>query len=736
MQSTTPVERDIVLIGGGHAHAAVLKRFGMKPEPGVRITLIARDTLTPYSGMLPGLLRDVYSHAECHLDLGRIARWSGATLIRDRATGLNPVSQEVLFRERPPLAYDVLSIDIGSTPPMAALPGAREFAIPIKPLDQFLDALAEMERTMASGDNVTVIGGGAGGVEAALALRRRFQKRGVELHVTLVSKEERVLRGHGQAVSKRMTQALADAGVDVRFGISAREITADHVVLGDGAQIPSDVTVLVNGASAPDWPAASGLASDKFGFITVNEFLQSPNYPDVFAAGDCAHFKPRPLPKSGVYAVRQGPALADNLRLAAIGKPLKPWRPQARTLALMSTGDGGAVVSYGPFAASGRWAWGWKDWIDRRWMQKYQELPVMQPPKPPRTTPGELAIMRCGGCGAKVASPILKRVLARLAPSPADGHEAGIVMGVGDDAAVLSPPPGQALVQTVDQFRAIVDDPYLFGEIATIHALSDLYAMGARPHSALVTAILPHAGEAATERDLLQLLAGVAKALKAAGAVLVGGHTGEGAELSLGLALNGFAPLERLKRKGGAKAGNALILTKPLGVGVVMAADMRGVADAGVVDAAIGLMRQSSADAARILAECGANAMTDITGFGLAGHLIEMADAGGNAFDLQLADIPIITGVEALVADGVESTMAPANAAFSERMSGDAATPRARLLFDPQTSGGLVAAIPIANVEAAIKALHGAGYGAAAVIGTVCPVADPSLGRTETLRLR
>ena len=715
MQPSAPIERDIVLIGGGHAHVAVLKMFGMKPEPGVRITLIARDIMTPYSGMLPGLLRDVYSHDECHIDHGKLTRWSGAQLIRAAASGLDPVGQEVLFEDRPPLAYDFVSFDIGSTPPKANIAGAAEFGLPIKPLGSFLTRLSELEETLEFGAALAVIGGGAGGVETALAMRRRFQKQGVDLRVTLVCKDECVLSGHSPAVAKRMERALSDAGVEVTLGSDAIEVTGKAVELQDGRQVPADVTILATGAAAPDWPTQSGLGTDDGGFITINQFLHSPSHPEVFATGDCAHFQPKPLPKSGVYAVRQGPALAENLRRAALGKPLEAWQPQTKTLALMSTGDGGAVVSYGGIAASGKWAWTWKDWIDRRWMQRYQVLPPMQQVLPKASKSDTPEIMRCGGCGAKVASPILKRVLQRLNLKTADG----VTMGAGDDAAVLMPPPGQALVQTVDQFRAIVDDPYLFGEIATIHALSDLYAMGAAPHSALVTAILPHAGEAATERDLLQLLSGVAKALDDAGAVLIGGHTGEGAELSLGLSVNGFAPLDELKRKGGAQPGDALILTKPLGVGAIMAGDMRGVADASVVEAAIAQMRQSSANAAAVLADAKASALTDVTGFGLAGHLIEMADAGNVSFSLDLSALPLISGAEALVTAGVESTMAPANAAFAERISGPVHGARARLLFDPQTSGGLAATVPADSAADIVERLKAAGYEDAAVIGEV-----------------
>lgn len=711
MLSPQPIERDIVLIGGGHAHVAVIKRFGMRPAPGVRLTLIAKESQTPYSGMVPGFLRDVYDWEECHIDLGRLARWAGASIVRAPATGLDTVGQHVLFDDRPPLAYDIASVDVGSTPPQTPIPGAAEHALPIKPLPAFFQRMEALDRTAVDGMRLAVVGAGAGGVETALGLKRRYAGRNVAIDMTLISSDADILPGHSPAVRRRMRRALSDAGVTLRLRDAAVEIDADGVLLKSGARIAADLTMLVNGAAAPAWFQDTGLALDDQGFIKTNGFLQSPNCPDVFAAGDCQSFQPKALPKSGVYAVRQGPALAENLRRAALEQPLKAWRPQPVTLSLMATGDGGAVVSYGRFAASGRWAWTWKDRIDRRWMRKYRDLPPMKPPKLKPVLDGDgLPLMRCGGCGAKVASPILRRALATV----------GLTDAAGDDAAVLTPKPGMALVQTVDQFRNFLDDPYLFGEIATVHALSDLYAMGAAPDSALLTVVLPHMGERAAERDLVQTIAGVARALDAAGARLVGGHTGEGAEMSVGLSLNGYMSPGAGLAKGGAEAGDALILTKALGVGAILAADMRGKAATADVEGAICQMRRSSAAAAEILKDAGAHAATDVTGFGLAGHLIEMADGAGLTAELALAETPMLTGGLAAVRAGIESSMAPANAAFAARMDWTTTNPddaAARLLFDPQTSGGLLVAVPMARRDVTLQRLRESGDASAAAIG-------------------
>jgi selenide,water dikinase len=259
---------------------------------------------------------------------------------------------------------------------------------------------------------------------------------------------------------------------------------------------------------------------------------------------------------------------------------------------------------------------------------------------------GALDDMRCGGCGAKVPAPILRRALDRLPPQTKDGLTQGL--DAPDDAAVLMPPPGKALVQTVDQFRAFIDDPYLFARIAANHCLGDVFAMGAEPHSALAAVMLPHDGEDKIAEDLYQLLAGATETLAEAGAVLAGGHTGEGAEMAFGLTVNGYADPDTLLRKAGLRPGDALILTKPLGTGVLFAADMRTKAQGEWIEAAFASMLRSAGPSVPILRAHGASACTDVTGFGLLGHLIEMLQASGADAALDLDAIPLLAGAPRL----------------------------------------------------------------------------------------
>ena len=312
---------------------------------------------------------------------------------------------------------------------------------------------------------------------------------------------------------------------------------------------------------------------------------------------------------------------------------------------------------------------------------------------------------------------------------PAAAVEIGL--DAPDDAALVSFPGAPPLLQTVDFFRAMVGDPYLFGRIAANHALGDIYAMGGLPETALAIATLPPGRPAITEHDLFHMLKGGTEVLEAAGAVLVGGHSAEAAEMALGFAITGRTRPGRLLRKGGLKPGDRLILTKPLGTGVILAAEMRGLARARIVTAAIDTMLQSAAASSAVFASHGATACTDVTGFGLAGHLLEMLSASGADGRLDPEAIPALDGALAILAGGVTSSLHPSNLLALASVDGvDPASPLAALLIDPQTAGGLLAGIPARCVPACLAALREAGY-RAAEIGVV----DAMRGAAPRVRL-
>jgi selenide,water dikinase len=711
--------RDLVLVGGGHAHVHVLRSFGMQPMPGVRLSLVAREIETPYSGMLPGFVAGHYSFDECHIDLAPLARFARARLVLAEAIGLDRDRRQVLLPGRPGLRFDVVSLNVGATPNLS-VPGAADHTIPVKPIHRFAarwEALKTRVETAPRPVAIAVVGGGAGGVELSLAIRHRL---GDKARVELLTRGA-VMEGHAPRTGTLLRRAMIERGVAWREDVNVATVEPQTLVLAGGERIHADEILWVTEAAAPSWLAATGLALDGKGFLAVADTLRSIDDAQVFGAGDAATVLAHPRPKAGVFAVRQGPPLAENLRRALMDRPLKPFVPQRHFLSLIGTGDRRAVASRGPVALEGAWFWRLKETIDRNWMLGYTDLPAMAPM--PMATPDQ---MRCGGCGAKVGATALSRALARLPRRP---PRDGVLLGVAerDDVAAIEVPAGQALLQSTDFFRALVDDPYLFGRIAAVHALGDLHAKGATAHSALAVAVVPYAPPEQVEEDLAQMLAGADAALAEAGATLIGGHSSEGSELAFGLTVNGTSPAETILRKGGAGPGDALVLTKPLGTGVLFAAAMQGRARGRWIKAALASMTRSLVPAAQILRTEGARAMTDVTGFGLIGHAFEMASAGGVGVRLYPAAAPALAGALDLLAQGFASTLAPENRRARRLLSDDGSWPGApefELLFDPQTAGGLLAAIPADRVEAALAALRSLGE-TAAVVGTVTALADP-----------
>ncbi|WP_372614209.1 selenide, water dikinase SelD [Halomonas sp.] len=745
-----PVLRDIVLVGGGHTHVGVLKRFAMKPEPGVRLTLICRDTHTPYSGMLPGYIAGHYTYDEVHIDLRRLAEYAGARFFGDEAVGIDHDGQRVLCRSRPPVPYDWLSINIGSTPRVDAVEGAGDHAVPVKPIHRFNDrwqTLLERIKHHPGRTRVAVVGGGAGGVELLLAMQYRLRRERVaqgrdpdELAFALFTRGETILPTHNARVQAHFLAALQARNVELHTATDIVAVEAGRLQSAEGGWHEAEEIVWVTNAGGAAWLRDTRLELDDDGFIRVNDTLQSFSDPRVFAAGDIANQVSHPREKAGVFAVRQGRPLADNLRAAVTGRPLTAYHPQATWLALISTGDRHAVASRGALYLAGDWVWRWKDVIDRRFMSKFNDLPPMQdgPMKPARASrvpldeaENDQAIsaiaMRCGGCGAKVGASVLSRAIGELVPVERDDVLIGL--HAPDDAAVVRVPPGKAMVHTVDFFRAFIDDPYVFGRIAANHALGDIFAMGAEAQTATAIATVPQGLEAKVEDTVRQMMAGAVEMLNEAGCALVGGHTGEGQELALGFAINGLVDenMEEVLRKGGMRPGEVLVLTKPIGTGTLFAAHARLAARGRWIDAALDSMCQSNRQAATCLREHGASACTDVTGFGLLGHLVEMTRPSGVDAELDLSALPILEGAEDTVAAGILSSLQPANVRLRRALQDQQAWvdhPRYPLIFDPQTAGGLLASLPAERAEACLADLRALGHAQTRIIGRVHPEGD------------
>jgi selenide, water dikinase len=802
MITRPPLASDLVLIGGGHAHVHVIRMLGMSPlrqfalQQGINVTLISRDIQTPYSGMLPGYIAGHYSLDDIHIDLVKLCAFSGVTFIHASAVGITYTSLSSTTSKtiqcddgRPPIRYDALSIDIGSSP--ASIPPTNN-VIPVKPISKFtarfqqlLDGIQQDSALSSySIDNpfsIAIIGGGAGGIELACSIQYRIQNRLQELNrphnvlrVAIVTRGNTILEQHNYRVRMFFQRLLKERNISIFYNTDGTCLQTlltgkKFIRTNSGESMEFHECLWCTSAGACSWiTEQTPFTTTADGFLRVNDTYECIHHPGVFAAGDCCHMDRYPRPKAGVFAVRAGPPLLRNLLNYLLGKRLISHKPQTSFLGLISTGDTYAIASKGNwFASKGKYMWKWKDYIDRKWMAMYKDLPELEtmmlkmninkstkiPSSVARKGPDVVKAfaadsMRCGGCGAKVGQQILTRVLSalydhqtkraarfQLSPPPSVDH---------DDAAVIQCPEGTTFtIGSIDYFRSFISDPFLFGKVAAVHALSDIHAMGVRAKSALALAVVPFAAEEGiTECTLTAMLAGASDVFQDENVAIVGGHTCEGSELACGFSIIGFSPtMETLLRKRGGCVGDMIIVTKPIGTGAVFAAYMRAKMGGKYVAEAMQNMTLSNRLASDIAARTPhVHSCTDVTGFGLIGHLLEMILAETStpiAARLELNDVPFLEGALQASTHQIYSSLHSENIrnrrAVANHTQVAAMYPKEYpLLFDPQTAGGLLFFVHPNSCRDFVNELR-EHYPATRVIGEVIAYQKQQEGLNKTI---
>jgi len=370
--------KDLVLIGGGHAHVEVIKRLSKLSPRMNSMILISDHRYTPYSGMLPGLIAGHYSFEECHIDLLELCKKHRFEFIEDKVIGVNHDNNTLETHNSSKHRYDIASIDTGSTPSLHSTKGASTWVLPIKPVPEFLDGIKvffEKTKLRLAGEQseLLVVGGGAASVEVALSLNQRIRQMKLNnIRVTLATENQDLLTNHALAVRRQLKRKLHDCGIRVLYGSRIKTVDNQGVITDEDDRIDADLTIWCTGASAPPWPSCSNLPTTPDGFIRTDQTLRVLGTENLFAAGDISSIDNQTYPKSGVYAVKQGPVLATNIENQINEVDLIPYRPQKHSLAILSTGGKHAVASRSLFCASGRWVWHLKDYIDRRFMRQYQ----------------------------------------------------------------------------------------------------------------------------------------------------------------------------------------------------------------------------------------------------------------------------------------------------------------------------------------------------------------------------
>lgn len=341
----------LLLLGGGHAHALVLLKFRDFISKNLAVTLVTPGPVHVYSGMVPGVVAGHYAAADAQIDLARLARNAAVELVQGHVARLDLDGKRVELESGATLDYDVASLNLGSMPE-----GVGGRAIAVKPFESFFSRWQDLLAKGPGAPRVAVVGAGAGGVELAMAMKYALDRRGTGGAVVLYS-ERNVF---APAVAERIRRSLAGLSV---------ELQANRLAAVDEPGF--DAMFWATGAAALPLLRDSGLKTDARGFALVDACLRSISHPDVFAAGDTASLEGASLPKSGVYAVRQGAVLAENLKRALRGMSMLDYVPQPASLSLISCGGKYAIASRGNWCAEGKWAWRWKDWLDRRWIRKF-----------------------------------------------------------------------------------------------------------------------------------------------------------------------------------------------------------------------------------------------------------------------------------------------------------------------------------------------------------------------------
>jgi pyridine nucleotide-disulfide oxidoreductase family protein len=361
----------LVLAGGGHAHLAVLSALARDPLRDVEVTLVTPASKQAYSGMLPGWIAGHYARPDLEIDLESLARRANVTLLRDCIGAVDANRRCVAVSDRQHLPYDVLSLDVGSEIDTSSLETLGDRLLPLRPIASFLEHWPDMLDTARKrpGFRIAVVGAGAAGIEVALAVRHAFDRERVDGKVCLVAPHEKFLAGHGAGARRRVAVWMHRAGVELHDGHAVG--TRDGLLLPDGSRILFDSVIAATGAAPPCWLKLSGLRLDQQGYVAVDSCHRSVSHSDVFAAGDVCSREDPHFARSGVHAVRAGPVLAANLAVALMGGHLREYRPRRRSLYLLACGPRSAIVSWGNLSAGGRWAWWWKDRIDRGFVGRH-----------------------------------------------------------------------------------------------------------------------------------------------------------------------------------------------------------------------------------------------------------------------------------------------------------------------------------------------------------------------------
>jgi selenide, water dikinase len=723
----------VILVGGGHSNIQVIKAWAMNAPTNAKLILISSNAYAPYSGMLPLYLMGKYTFDQIHFDLRRICSLANVEFIESEVTAIDRFKKLVKLKNRPNVSFDIISINVGITPAQTFQFNADSLGItlfslkPISKLIKSFEYFLTIVKTWPDDKviNVSMIGGGAAGVEVALAIDIRLKKMNKLHQLTLFQRSEKLIHNHSKKASLLLYDKLQIAGIEVKLQTEISHF--DNNVLFDtkGRTYTADFTFFSTDAKAPRWFEKSGLPICEKGFLKVNKYLHLEDDPHFYSAGDCIKFSEFDLPKAGVYAVRQGPVLKNNI-LYNLGYKNKKiiYKPQKTILGLIHCGENETIYSKGQIVASGKRFFKLKDYIDNKFMKNFSVPFFLYHQKNMKGMKGmkgmrEIDYLRpdeintCGGCGSKVSPDILYGILH----SEEFKQFENVLPAILDDAPSFESPSGE-ISSSIDGFRPFINDPYLFGKIATLHALSDLAANGAQPLNVNLSITAKIAPQKFQLYELKQMMFGVCEVLKKHNMKIIKGHTNEGTESNLTLSVNGISNHHSFK-KNNLNEGDILILTKPIGSGILLRALMLGECQGDWCRELIDELLKDNLDINNTLNSFSISAMTDVTGFSLFGHLCEMLTGVNLKADINFNNIKTMNGVDELLQKNISSHLAPKLAEYYSPYLLNEPSFDTRAMFDPQTNGGLLIAIEEKQAILFIKKIKEYGLHSASCIGKI-----------------
>lgn len=677
----------IILAGAGHANIQCLKMFAMKPIPGAHVLLVSEQDSAPYSGMLPGFMYGKYSEEEIHFNLWNLCSRAGVTFIRDKITAIDANKRQLSFSSgRASLEYDILSLNLGIKPRQLEGHANEERVLMLKPISRliegwkkFLNLLNELPKQEKW--KVAVVCGGPAGVETAVAINETALKCGKMVSIHLLQASDRLMESLPHEASHQALKKMQAAGFKIHLATRVVEIFGQEIKCSDGTLFDFDFIFVATEATPPCALSNSGLSLSEKGFLQVNQKLQSISHPEVFAAGDCTHFVSSPLPKAGVFAVRQGRILEKNIRAYAHSvdqTKLSSYRPQKNFLKLIQLPMGEVMATRGIFSITSKYFSAWKEHIDRKFMQRFGTIERSQEMMT-STAPAQEFNNMCLGCGAKVSQNILQAVISQLK------KDFQTVMPESVEDCYPLSLQSQKNYLSIDGLRSFLPDPSLVGKVSMLHALSDLWVSGVKPHSLAVSLGVAARSELSQRNYLLQIMSGILSVCLEHGIHLINAHTFENSDDHLSLTVIGEKQ-ESLLRKSGAKVGDLIVMNKPLGTGILLQALQHGDVTLKSMEELLRVFNRPN-----ILPNPAYfSTATDVTGFGLVGHLLEVLEASKLSAKLNVSTIPILSGTESYLAKGYRSYLIDSNRRCS---IGKVSDNLPDYLFDPQTNGAVLAFI-------------------------------------------